>query len=101
MKKYVFLVFGLIMIQSSMTLAAPFGASQQPQKWNIPLINQNDDEEWNIQPDENFNTPDEESDIENVTFPENQSSDPDIVFPEQNSFQDLDVGDNFDPALRV
>ncbi|MBS0186100.1 MAG: hypothetical protein JSS34_07160 [Proteobacteria bacterium] len=72
--------------------------------WNLPLINQSDNSSWTVDLNEGMGTEGwaediAEEDLNAERFPENQSSDPDIVYPGDNSFEDTDMGSNFDAPL--
>ena len=80
----------------------PVSSEALPTKWNIPLINQGNDSSWTVDPN-NGNEGGEEdiaqSDLNAERFPEFQNSDPDMVYPGDNSFENFDMGDNFDAPL--
>lgn len=90
--------------QSGTQSPLPSSSQRQPTVWNVPLINQGDDSSWtvdvnNLEGTEGGSEDLAQSDLNAERFPEVQSSDPDMVFPGDNSFEDLNMGSDFDPAL--
>ena len=76
----------------------------QPTVWNIPVINQGDDSSWTVGVNNLEGTKGgaeniAQEDLNAERFPEVQSSDPDMVFPGDNSFEDLNMGSDFDAPL--
>lgn len=91
---------GVILADST---SVPTPVPQQPTKWNIPLINQGNGTSWTVDSsnltDDGGGEDNARSDLMRERFPEDESSDPDMVFPGQNSYEDLNMGDDFDPML--
>ncbi len=82
----------------------PSSPQDQPTVWNVPLISQGDDSSWtvdvnNLEGTEGGAEDIAQADLNAERFPEVQSSDPDMVFPGDNSFEDLNMGSDFDAPL--